>query len=238
MNNQSFENADTACLLIYVQQNTSRFTYIVQTLIPEALITGSEADFLAFRGAKINYSNKRLCEEELFLVPHYLLGEKDIQPQQIACFEWEGMKVFFGTPGDIPFDIFSASFYLLSRYEEYLPYLPDQYGRYAHQESIAFREGFLNLPLVNLWLQHLFIHIGTKNQEYPKAVTRFSFVPTYDIDIAYSYQHQPVYKNVFGFYRDLLQGKFEQVMERGNVYSVHLPRATVQNKIRLMFLTG
>ena len=27
------------------------------------------------------------------------------------------------------------------------------YGRYAHENSLAFKEGFLNQPLINLWLK-------------------------------------------------------------------------------------
>jgi len=37
-------------------------------------------------------------------------------------------SAFFKSEGDYPFDIFSAVFYLLSRYEEYLPYKKDMYG--------------------------------------------------------------------------------------------------------------
>ena len=27
------------------------------------------------------------------------------------------------------------------------------YGRYAHENSLAYKEGFLNQPLINNWLQ-------------------------------------------------------------------------------------
>ena len=70
-------------------------------------------------------------------------------------FEWNGLKAFFKTGWDIPFDIFAASFYLLTRYEEYLPHEKDKYGRYAHVNSLAFKENFLHLPLINLWIQEL-----------------------------------------------------------------------------------
>ena len=45
------------------------------------------------------------------------------------------------------------SFFLLSRYEEYLPHSKDQYGLYAHENSIAYKEGFLHQPLINIWLE-------------------------------------------------------------------------------------
>jgi hypothetical protein len=73
------------------------------------------------------------------------------------------------------------------------------------------------VPLVNLWI--LLLEGVIQNSKFKIQNSKFSFVPTYDIDIAYSYLHKPVWKNVLGFFRDLLQGKFEQVMERGNVYT-------------------
>ena len=43
----------------------------------------------------------------------------------------------------IPFDVFSATFFLVSRYEEYLPHVKDDYGRFLATESLAFKEDFL-----------------------------------------------------------------------------------------------
>jgi hypothetical protein len=41
----------------------------------------------------------------------------------------------------------------MSRYEEYLPHKKDIYGRYAHENSLAFKENFLHLPLINIWME-------------------------------------------------------------------------------------
>jgi hypothetical protein len=79
--------------------------------------------------------------------------EDSIKEQNISCFEHNGFKEFFKTTGDYPFDIFAASFYLLVRYEEYLSHKKDMYGRYAHENSLAFKEGFLNFPLINIWIE-------------------------------------------------------------------------------------
>ena len=209
-------------MLIYCSNITSRVLYIGETLFHgNGVFTDSRENFLAFDGAKINYSEERFCEDALWIVPHGLLSEKTIQAQSIDCFVWDGWKVFFSSPGDIPFDIFAASFYRLSRYEEYLPHELDEYGRYAHTNSVAYKEGFLHLPLVNLWLLSLQKILNNKfpNSSFTLHHSPFTFVPTYDVDIAFGYLHQPLLKNVFGFYRDFLQGKFEQIAERANVYS-------------------
>jgi hypothetical protein len=213
-------------VLIYTTDISSRVLYVGETLFHTAVsFTDSREKFQAFSGVKINYANENFCAEALWVVPQGLLSEKIIHEQLIDCFEWEGLKVFFKTDGDIPFDIFAASFYLISRYEEYLPHELDEYGRYAHTNSLAYKEGFLHLPLVNLWMK---IVNGILEKKFPYSKfkihratrgTKFKITPTYDIDIAYSYLHQPLLKNIFGFYRDLLRGKFDQVAERANVYS-------------------
>jgi hypothetical protein len=207
-------------LLIYTNHTTTRLQYIVNTLFGnEGIVTDSLETFLQYEGAKINYSPQRFGDDLLWIRPYGLLSEEGITQQYTECFEWKGWKVFFKTMGDIPFDIFSASFYLVSRYEEYLIHKVDEYERYAYTNSLAYKENFLHLPLVNLWLKELEKMLQQKYNSPPISGSNFTFLPTYDIDIAYSYLHQPLWLNVFGFYRDLLKADFDKVIERGNVYS-------------------
>lgn len=212
-------------MLVYVSQTTARFEYIFNELFPLLEITNSKEKFSSYLGVKICYADEKFCNNTLWIVPQGLLAEEKIHPQKIECGEWKKKKIFFLTRGDIPFDIFSASFYLISRYEEYLPHEKDQYGRYSHLNSIAYKQGFLNQPLVNDWMQLLEIELRERcsQSRFKIQKSKFTFVPTYDIDEAFSYRHKPLWKNLFGFFRDLLQSKFEQVVERGNVYSGKKP---------------
>ncbi len=203
-------------LLVYTSHIGTRFKYILQTLFgKETEITESKEKFLQYEGPKINYSVERITANECWIQPYGLLSETGISQQPISIFEYAGLKCFFAGEGDISFDIFSASFYLLSRYEEYLPHELDEYGRYAHTNSIAYKKNFLDIPLVNLWI----MEIQKILPGWKPAPREFVFIPTYDIDIAYSYLHQPVWKNVLGFFRDLLKSDLDKVVERGNVYS-------------------
>jgi len=216
-------------LLIYTNHITLRLQYITKTLLGDAVeLTTNKEQFIQSSDTKINYATERICTEEFFIQPHALLFQTNITQQNVECFEWNGLTAFFRTAGDIPFDIFAASFYLLSRYEEYLPHEKDEYGRYAYQNSMAYKESFLHLPLVNLWLKKMaegiklkaecLMQDGNKDAAFSLQPSAFRFLPTYDIDIAYAYQHQPIWKNVLGFYRDLLRADFDKVTERANVY--------------------
>jgi len=214
---------------IYTTHITERIQYIVDTLFGDkALLTNIKENVLQHKGLKINYSFEPFDDEAFSISPAGLLFEEGIRQQNIACFEWDHLKAFFKTEGDIPFDIFAASFYLITRYEEYLPHQLDEYGRYGHTNSMAYKENFLQLPLVNLWLQALKKKLIEKRQRVVGPIVdlsnslpapAFTFLPTYDVDIAYSYLHQPLWKNILGFYRDLLKGNFDKVLERAEVYS-------------------
>ena len=135
--------------LLYTHTTTPRLQYIVDfignELFDEAIaITTDEAYFKTSKQPRINYSAQEVSEDEFYIRNTGLLFETGIRAQTIECFEINFHKAFFETTGDFPFDIFAASFYLLSRYEEYLPHEKDAYGRYAHTNSLAFREHFLS----------------------------------------------------------------------------------------------
>jgi hypothetical protein len=209
-------------LLIYSHTITQRLQYIVDFISRELfsapmLLTTDKDQFTRFRGPRLNYSGADFSEEEFFIRAVPLLFEDTITPQSIDCFEVNYAKAFFPCSGDYPFDILAASFYLLSRYEEYLPHEKDQYGRYAHTNSLAFKEGFLHLPLVNIWLNDF---KRALLQKFPSLVfkrNQFKFIPSYDIDIAYSYRHKGWRRNAGGFLRAVKNRQWSLVKERWDV---------------------
>ena len=185
-------------------------------------ITSDKAEFEMDPGPRINYS-RDLVPNVFNIRPTGLLLETGIKPQSVTCFECEGRKAFFPTEGDLPFDIFAAAFYLLSRYEEYLPHEKDSYGRFAHTGSLAWREGFLDIPLVNYWLQHLRVAL---NRKYPDLIfryTAFKFIPTYDIDSAWSFLHKGWRRNLAAAAKSVAKGQWRQFWNRIAVLRGRLP---------------
>lgn len=209
-------------MLFYSEHNSPRLAYILDLVgneifnEPIRLVTDKET-FISERGAKLNYSEERFSPEEFYIQNHTLLFESDIQEQTIFTFEFLGKSAFFQTNGDWPFDIFSAVFYLVTRYEEYLSFKADKYGRFPFQSSLAFRENFLDSPLVNCWLEDFKTALRKK---FPKLIFRlkdFKFIPSYDIDIAYSYKYKGLKRNLGGFARDFLNGKWSYLLDRWDV---------------------
>lgn len=173
--------------------------------------------FRNFSSPKINYSSDPVATSEYWIKPHSLLTEKAIHPQSITVFEMNGTKAFFKTGGDFPFDIFAATFYLLSRYEEYLPHRKDIYGRYAHENSLAFRENFLAVPLVNQWLFSFKDSLQSKFPSLPIWERKFSFLPTYDIDEAFSYKYKGWFRTAGALFKAMLKGNWDKIAERRKV---------------------
>lgn len=211
-------------MLLYVVQVTSRLSYIADVIGKEFqqafIFTTNEEQFINYTGPKINYSTLALCENEFWICNACLLFERDIQPQAIHCFEANGYKAFFkSVAGDFPFDIFAAAFYLLSRYEEYLPYEADKYGRYPHTSSLAWKEGFIHLPLINIWLKDLKQALVQKFPGLDFYPQSFTFLPTYDIDIAWSYLNKGCYRNVGGLLKHIVKGEWKKLNERITVLS-------------------
>lgn len=209
-------------MIVYAHTISSRLKYILDFISKEItdksfIHTNNKEELFKYDGPKINYSAERIDENEYWIKPHSILFESSIQQQPIECFEFNDNKAFFGTDGDFPFDIFAASFYLLSRYEEYLPHDKDMYGRYAHQNSLAFNEGFLNIPLVNQWLLLFKKSLKQKFSSLTIKNASFSFFPTYDIDEAYSYKHKDGLRNAGAITKGLVKGEFKRLSLRRKV---------------------
>lgn len=206
-------------LVLYCHTNTSRLQYIVNFFSKELFdepiqIITDPGQYKAAAGPRLNYSATPLSSNEFFLQPASLLFETGIQPQTISCFEKNNCKAFFATPGDFHFDILAASFYLLSRYEEYLPHEKDEYGRYAHTNSLAFKEGFLQQPLVNLWMEAFKKALQQKFPDIQFCRGHFKCALSYDIDIAYSYLDKGFVRTAGGFARSIWQWHWQEVKER------------------------
>ena len=87
-------------VLIYTDKSTARLQYIAAFIFKELIktpyaITSHEDSYKTFDGIKLNYSDKKLADEELYIAPHGLLQEQDVKEQTIDVFELNGNKAFF-----------------------------------------------------------------------------------------------------------------------------------------------
>jgi hypothetical protein len=209
-------------LLIYTSQLSSRLDYICKFFFRDVLqipfvFTTSIAKVSNADAVFINYSHQQL-PNGLQIIPHTLLQNSSIEPQQICIDSWLDLPTFFTTNGSfIPFDIFSAGFYLISRYEEYLPYKEDEYQRFAHTNSCAHTHNFLHLPLVDMWVHQMYAMLLSNDTTLQPSSKQFAYLPTYDIDMISAYQYKDWGKNILSICKDISKGFFAKVTERINV---------------------
>ena len=208
-------------LLIYSETLGPRLVYTCTVLFREVSVvpyslTNSREAYLSYAGPRLNYSRQRITENEVWMVPHGLLWQKGTDVQHIQVSRDLGYPAFFQTGGDVPFDLLASAFFLVSRYEEYLPHETDDFGRYHHRQSLAYREGFLQRPLVNEWMKNFRETLRKRFPGFYLAEPVFRYTPTYDIDIAYAYRFRPPVRALGGAVRDLLQGRSAQLSRRWN----------------------
>jgi hypothetical protein len=176
---------------IYTPNPGPRLKYIAHFIFREVLGAArveiiSQPQFTA--PVRINYSDTAL-EGTFQITPFGLLSEKGLRLQPLHAMEYEGISIFFPVAGgNLPFDFFSAAFFLLSRYEEYLPGLRDEHNRFAAAYSTASHLGFLQLPYIDLWAGKLaarlseFFHTPlTFNNKYSAALS-------IDVDFPYAFK--------------------------------------------------
>ena len=210
-------------LTIYSEHTSPRLEYICNVLLKEQLgidfmITNKVSELK--ENIVINYSNQQLTINAFQIIPHGLLFENKIQEQEIEIFRFKSFineskkqTAFFESPSShFPFDIFSAAFYLLSRYEEYLPYEKDSYGRFSHKQSLAYQNEFLEMPLVNIWIQEFKKALLLNFNSIAFKEPEFKTILSYDIDIAWSYKNKGLLRNMGGFLKNFDVDRFKVML--------------------------
>ncbi len=210
-------------LLIYSPKDSARLQYVLQLFFNELIktefqFTTDQNEFLLSPLPKLNYSKQKFGNE-FYLFAHDLLFEKGIYKQEISVGEYKSVKTIFAHSeiSSLPFDPLAASFYLASRYEEYLPFKSDEHGRFPDKESLNYRTGFHEVPVINHYaiiLKELLL------QHYPQlsfAQPSFQFQLTYDIDFAFAYRNKGLVRTVGGFAKSLYTLSVKEITERINV---------------------
>ncbi len=209
-------------LLVYSAGITPRLKYITKLVLGDLLgltfrITADVDEFIGSHIARLCYNSRAITNKECLIVPAGLLNERGINNHQINVMDFAGTKALFPIytrDTCLPFDIFSAAFYLVSRYEEYLPYIRDEHGRFSAFSSLAYQKGFLQVPVVNIWARQLGIMLRNVYPSLPVRSPHYNFIPTIDIDAAWAFRHKGFYRSLGGFIKDLKVLDIDSVKRR------------------------
>ena len=211
-------------LLIFADAISPRIDYVFNHVFVDQLglkykITTQINAFNASDKPKLSYSKKKITNG-IFLQAHKILFETKIVKQEINTSVYKNQPIFFTSTNIesiLPFDPFAAIFYMLSRYEEYLDNKLDRFGRFPASESLAFKNQFLQIPVVDKWI--IFIKYFLL-LEYPHLKFKehnFSYLNTIDIDNAFAYLEKGFFRTVGSFMRSIIKLGFNDFFYRLNV---------------------
>ena len=211
-------------LLIYSHKQSPRLRYIAKQLFERILgipvsVTLKIEDFIAHDGPKFSYGKQPLGNE-LFFQNSDLLFEQGVNEDIINVKDWHGIPCFYKVnhpESVVPFDVLAASFYMLTRYEEYLPQVKDNLGRFMATSSLAHQHGFLQMPVVDIWASRVKKIIQTRFPDIQWETKHFNVELICEINEGYAYLKKGWFRTLEGFIADLFKLRFSKLFNRVKV---------------------
>ncbi|MFP4365873.1 MAG: polysaccharide deacetylase family protein [Bacteroidales bacterium] len=192
-------------IVLYSTTITPRLNYIATHILTgllgaDLVFTGYRQEAISAAVPVISYSPEHISGA-VNILPCGLLHTTGKDPLDVVPTMCDGIPVLFLNDGnyDTGFDVLAASFFMLSRYEEYLPFRRDSHGRFTYKVSMACKFQLSDLPLVDMWACELQKAILNK---YPRVLfpeRKFSFIPTIDIDVPWAYKNKGFGRTFAGF---------------------------------------
>lgn len=172
-------------------------------------------EFIKHTGPKITYTKQPL-QNEFFIRSNELLFEQGINDIQVAIADWDSVPCFFptGERSNLPFDVFAASFFLIARYEEYLPHVKDIHGRFSPKDSIAYQNGFLQKPVVDIWAYKLLDALKERFTDLEYKQRSYDFISILDVATSHCYANRGIVRGFAGLIMDLGTFRLKRVFER------------------------
>ena len=210
-------------LLIYTPEITIRLRYVAQQFFSRILglkftLTTDRSAFLAYSGPKLAYAKQSLGVG-LWMKSHDLLFDGGIEDYPIGVVEWSGIPCFFQTAEHEPIacDLLAASFYLLTRYEEYLPHVSDEHGRFPAAQSLGARHGFLMLPVVDLWAQRLLGLLTEQFGDLKAQKNVYHYCSMLNVSASHEFLYRGFLRQISGVLMDILGFKLRRLGYRALV---------------------
>jgi len=205
---------------IYTQHKTGRLNYVCDFIFNQVLklnytLTSDIAGFTKIEAARINYSTESI-EGVFQVVPHTLLAETGINESKPEPVFENGMIYFYRNreKKEFSFDIFSAVFYFISRYEEWQAFEPDRHGRFEAASSLLYKHKFHLKPVVDLWIQELSMALQTLYPGLKFPEKKFRVLSTIDVDNLYAYKAKGFVRTIGAGMKDLLKFDLQNFKER------------------------
>jgi len=209
-------------LLIFCKNLTKRKKYVFDLVFTTHLgvkydVTENKELFLQSQQIKLSYGTFFEDNAVLFIPETGLLDESTIENVAETQFipqvsDIKNLPDNLIQDNRIAFDFFAFVFYLVTRYEEYLTEKKDIHGRFPYQESIAYRYGFLDRPLIDECIIQIGAYLGLN-----RIKNGYKTILTCDVDHPWKYKNQPIALHLKKTLKNLLTLNFTGIREIINV---------------------
>lgn len=215
-------------LLIYTPIITPRIAYTMQLIFENLAAISYEITtdielWQQFESPKISYQTTEIAEnlnstKAVHFLACNLLFEKNITPQKIQLNDQQ--QITFEHQKQLIFDPFAAIFWCVSRYEEYLPFQPDQYGRFEANQSFLYQNNLLQQAIVHQYVAEIEQRIQTVFSNFTFQKKRsFQVEMTLDIDNAFAYLQKGIKRSVLATAGNLYHRQWQELQQRFLTYS-------------------
>jgi hypothetical protein len=201
-------------IAIYSEIDSSRLNYALKTLFSPVgvsfFMVKDKSEFDAFKGAKLIYSEET-WDNHLHISRSDFFENDSIEKSDRFDFPFE---VSDNGAFHFNFDVFAASFILLSRYEEEVVAARDAFGRFESKNSLLSKRNWLERPIIDEWRLVLLRAIQERFPFFEYTPTSRQVQLTVDVDSAYAYSHKGIYRTAGGFAKDLVKFQFGNLFRR------------------------
>lgn len=208
-------------LIIFSSVLTPRIKYIFNFIFKEILkteieFTGNAEYFAQSKQVKISYGEKALGDELFFKSSPILFSNKldDINIKTTLFGEYQ---VPFPVENSLfPFDVFAASFFIVTRYEEYLHQKKTDED-FEAKKSYQFKWKILERPIIDEWAMLIKNMIRKKHPEFKFYEKRFINQPSINFNITpnipdgFLGRTKFLFSSVFNKENNFLSSKFDQL---------------------------
>lgn len=208
---------------VFSEHESPRLEYVCRFIFNHVLkvqfkIYLNEAQFCSLTGIKINYSKKQISSV-LQITPAGLVFENKISEEKPPVDLYDNSFRLFPTQdGDLKFDIFSAVFYMISRYEEWQNFKKDIHGRFELFESILYKNHMHLKPVTDMWIVEL-KHLIEKTYGVQICYNEFKTIATIDVDNLFAYGNKGFFRTFGAGFKDLIKSDNENRKRRKAVLS-------------------
>lgn len=210
---------DSTTVIIFSEQINKRLNYVCRFIFEHILkikyvLTSGKDEFQASGFYKINYSNG-LIDSAFHLIPAGLLNQSNLtENKPKAVIKNNYFYLYETEKSDMHFDVFSAVFFMISRYEEWQKFVPDSHNRFELDQSILFKNKMHLKPVADLWVMELRKALA---RFYPQLIfpaLQYKTISTIDVDNLYAYAHKGFVRALGAGVKDIVKGDLKNLSRR------------------------